>query len=122
MKSLKTQCSVARKRELTHDIEHLERGATLRIRRNFIHLPAAIIRLDRLNPLCLVLAQVLSADDSAKLLRRLHDRAGNTPLVEGLLAFACNQFQSPGILGITENFPQLRRPSSREVDARRFRI
>ena len=68
------------------DVEHLERGDALAVRRQLPHVVAAVVGRDRLDPLGVVRGQVRGGEIAAVGAHVLLDALGDLALVEGVAA------------------------------------
>ena len=78
-------------RKPLHDVQHLQRGDAVTIRRQLINCPVAIRGVDRLDPLRRIRSEIVRRHRSAQVLRRLQNRLRNFALVKRRLALLRNK-------------------------------
>ena len=96
------------------DVEHQQRGDAGTVRRQLEDVPAAIRRRDRIGPSSLEFRKVRRRHGGAAPCQPIDDPPGNVPLVESIAATRGDLPVGPRQIGISENFAQIQRTSSRK--------
>ena len=86
---------IVRQRHRLHDVEHLERGHALAVRRQFVDLPAAIVGGDRLHPFGAEFAQIGRRHDAAQAVEGAQNRLGDGAAIVGVGAAGGHQVAAP---------------------------
>src|SRR5688572_18066413 len=85
------------------DVEHLQHGDALPVRRQFPYLISAIARRDWIDPIRLVLGEVLRREKAAVFLHERGNRLRHSALVKTVTAFFGDCFQSTAETSIDED-------------------
>ena len=91
--------------EALEDVQHLERDEPLRVRRHLVHVVAAVVRRDRIDPVRLVLGEVAFVEQAVALLHVGDDRAGDRALVERVAAALGDRLSVAARFGFAKTSP-----------------
>ena len=101
--------------ELLDDVQHLQCRQALRVGGHPVHIHAAIVRHQRLNPLGMVLAQILRREPAADALEVGVDGLGNGAVVERVAAALGDHAVGAREVGIAAHVVLIRSDAARHV-------
>ena len=105
--------------KLFHEIEHFQRGNALRVRRHFVHRPAAIGRRDRFDPFARIIGKIFRRERAAMPRGERQNSLGDFPLIKRVAPALRDLPQRPGEIGIAHDFAQARRAVRNQIRVRR---
>ena len=109
-------------REILQNVQHLQRGNSLPVRRQLVHGPVVVGRRDGLDPLGRIFGKVLRGHRPVMAFHGLEDFLRDFALVECVAAVLRDLPQRPRQIHIAKNFADLRSVILDQVRARRSLI